>query len=53
MPKRREDTITEQLVNILRYMRHGWELETRVNAFSEDNSELDAIVIEQGRASRN
>ncbi|MDE0482011.1 MAG: hypothetical protein OXI67_05495 [Candidatus Poribacteria bacterium] len=49
MPKRREDTITEQLVNILRYMRHGWELETRVNAFSEDNSELDAIVIEQGR----
>ena len=49
MPKRREDTITEQLVNILRYMRHGWELETRVNAFSEDNSELDAIVIEHGR----
>ncbi len=49
MPKRREDTITEQLVNILRYMRHGWELETRVNAFSEDNSELDAIVIGQGR----
>ena len=30
-------------------MRHGWELETEVNAFIKDNSELDAIVIERGR----
>ena len=49
MPKRRETTITNELVNILRHMRHGWELETEVNAFIKDNSELDAIVIERGR----
>ena len=30
-------------------MRHGWELETEVNAFIRGNSELDAIVIERGR----
>ena len=30
-------------------MRHGWELETEVNAFIKGNSELDAIVIERGR----
>ena len=30
-------------------MRHGWELETEVNAFIRGNSELDAIVIEHGR----
>ncbi len=49
MPKRRETTITNELVNILRYMRHGWELETEVNAFIKGNNELDAIVIERGR----
>ena len=49
MPNRRETTITNELVNILRYMRHGWELETEVNAFIKGNSELDAIVIERGR----
>ncbi len=49
MPNRRETTITNELVNILRHMRHGWELETEVNAFIKDNSELDAIVIERGR----
>ena len=49
MPKRRETTITNELVNILRHMRHGWELETEVNAFIKGNSELDALVIERGR----
>ena len=49
MPNRRETTITNELVNILRNMRHGWELETEVNAFIKGNSELDAIVIERGR----
>ena len=49
MPNQRETTITKELVNILRNMRHGWELETEVNAFIKGNSELDAIVIERGR----
>ena len=49
MPNRRETTITNELVNILRNMRHGWELETEVNAFIRGNSELDALVIELGR----
>ncbi len=49
MPYRRETTITNELVNILRHMRHGWELETEVNAFIEGSNELDAIVIERGR----
>ena len=49
MPNRRETTITNELVNILRNMRHGWELETEVNAFIKGNSELDALVIERGR----
>ena len=49
MPNRRETTITNELVNLLRNMRHGWELETEVNAFIKGNSELDAIVIERGR----
>ena len=49
MPNRRETTITNELVNILRNMHHGWELETEVNAFIRGNSELDAIVIERGR----
>ena len=49
MPNRRETTITNELVNILRNMRHAWELETEVNAFIKGNSELDAIVIEHGR----
>ena len=49
MPNRRETTITNELVNILRNMRHGWELETEVNAFIRGNSELDALVIERGR----
>ncbi len=30
-------------------MRHGWELETEVNAFIKGNSELDALVTERGR----
>ena len=49
MPNRRETTITNELVNILRHKRHGWELETEVNAFIKGNSELDALVIERGR----
>ena len=49
MPNRRETTVTNELVNILRNMRHGWELETEVNAFIKGNSELDALVIERGR----
>ena len=49
MPNRRETTITNEVVNILRNMRHGWELETEVNAFIKGNSELDALVIERGR----
>ena len=49
MPNRSETTITNELVNILRNMRHGWELETEVNAFIQGNSELDALVIEHGR----
>ena len=49
MPNRRETTITNELVNILRNMRHGWELETEVNAFIKGNSELDALVTERGR----
>ncbi len=49
MPNRRETTITNELVNILRHMRYGWELETAVNAFIKGNNELDAIVIEHGR----
>ena len=49
MPNRRETTITNELVNILRNMRHGWELETEVNAFIKGNNELDALVIERGR----
>ena len=49
MPNRRETTITNELVNILRNMRHGWEIETEVNAFIRGNSELDALVIERGR----
>ena len=49
MPNRRETTITNELVNILRNMRHGWEIETEVNAFIKGNSELDALMIERGR----
>ena len=49
MPNQRETTITNELVNILRKMRHRWELETEVNAFIRGNSELDAIVIERSR----
>lgn len=49
MPNRRETTITNELANILRTMRHGWEIETEVNAFIKGNSELDALVIERGR----
>ena len=49
MPNQRETTITNELVNILRHMRHGWEIETEVNAFIKGNSELDALVIERGR----
>ena len=49
MPNRRETTITNELVNILRNMYHGWKLETEVNAFIRGNSELDALVIERGK----
>ena len=49
MPNRRETTITNELVNILRDMRHGWELEAEVNAFIRGNRELDALVTERGR----
>ena len=51
MPNQHETTITNHLVNILRNMRHGWEVETAVHAFIKGNSELDAIVIERGRES--
>ena len=49
MPNQHETTITNHLVNILRNMRHGWEIETAVHAFIKGNSELDALVIERGR----
>jgi len=49
MPNQHETTITNHLVNILRNMRHAWEVETAVHAFIKGNSELDAIVIERGR----
>ncbi len=49
MPNQHETTITNHLVNILRNMRHGWEVETAVHAFIKGNNELDAIVIERGR----
>ena len=49
MPNQHETTITNELVNILRNMRHAWEVETAVHAFIKGNSELDAIVIERGR----
>ena len=41
MSNRRETTITNELVNILRNMRHGWKLEAEVNAFIKGNSELN------------
>ncbi len=49
MPNQHETTITNHLVNILRNMRHAWEVETAVHAFIKGNSELDAIVVERGR----
>ena len=49
MPNQHETTITNELVNILRNMRHTWEVETAVHAFIKGNSELDALVIERGR----
>ena len=49
MPNQHETTITNHLVNILRNMRHGWEVEMAVHAFIKGNSELDALVIERGR----
>ena len=49
MPNQRETTITNELVNVLRNMRHGWILNTGVNAFIKGNSELDVLVIERGR----
>ena len=49
MPNQRETTITNELANILRTMRHGWEIETEVNAFIPVNDELDALVTEHGR----
>ena len=49
MPNQHETTITNHLVNILRNMRHGWEVETAVHAFIKGNSELDALVVERGR----
>ena len=49
MPNQHETTITNELVNILRNMRHAWEVETAVHAFIRGNSELDALVIERGR----
>ena len=33
MPNRRETTITNELVNILRNMHHEWKPETEVNTF--------------------
>ena len=49
VPNQHETTITNHLVNILRNMRHAWEVETAVHAFIKGNSELDALVIERGR----
>ena len=49
MHNQHETTITKELVNILRQMRHGWNIETEVKAFIKGNSGLDALVIERGR----
>lgn len=45
----RETTITRKLVDILEKMRHRWDIEVEVNAFTESGGTLDAIVIERGR----
>ena len=45
----RETTITCKLVDILEKMRHRWDIEVEVNAFTESGGTLDAIVIERGR----
>ena len=52
MPNRRETTITNELVNILRNMRHRWELETEVNVFIKGNSALEMKHYAFGRISR-
>ena len=49
MHTQHETTITKELVDILREMRHGWNIETEVRPFIKGSSELDALVIERGR----
>ncbi len=49
MSYQRETTITRKLVDILEKMRHRWNIEVEVNAFTESGGTLDAIVIERGR----
>lgn len=49
MSYQRETTITRKLVDILEKMRHRWDIEVEVNAFTESGGTLDAIVIERGR----
>ena len=43
MPNQHETTITNHLVNILRNMRRGWEVETAVQAFIKGNTEMDLM----------
>ena len=49
MSNQRETTITRKLVDILEKMRHRWDIEVEVNAFTEGGDTLDALVIERGR----
>lgn len=49
MSNQRETTITRKLVDILEKMRHRWDIEVEVNAFTESGDTLDAIVTERGR----
>lgn len=49
MANQREPTITRKLVDILEKMRHRWDIEVEVNAFTEGGDTLDALVIERGR----
>lgn len=49
MSNQRETTLTNELVNILRNMRHSWAVEVAVAPFTEAGKELDAFVSEHGR----
>ena len=49
MHNQHETTITKDLVDILRPMHHGWDIETEVRPFIKGSGGLDALVIERGR----